>query len=50
MRRRRLVVFVLLLILGATARGGKVGHASFDREDDDFAEFDFDLEEEEGGE
>lgn len=30
-------------------RGGKVGHASFDREDDDFAEFDFDLEEE-GGE
>lgn len=38
---------LLLLTLGAIVRGGKVGH-SFDREDDDFAEFDFDLEEEEG--
>lgn len=41
-------IALLLLQLGATVRYGKAGYASFDREDDDFAEFDFDLEEEVG--
>ena len=35
-----------LLLLGATVRNGKAKQAAYDVDDDDFAEFDFDLEEE----
>ena len=43
---------LLLVLLGAVVGGGKARQAAYDREDDDdFAEFDFDVEEEwEGGE
>ena len=42
------VLPLLLLLLGTALREGKTARAKFDREDDDFAEFDFDPEAEEG--
>ena len=46
MQRLQLKLALLLLLsLGATVRDGKAKQAVYD-EDDDFAEFDFDLEEE----
>lgn len=38
--------FLLILLLGANVRTGEAKQASYDREDDDFAEFDFDIDEE----
>ncbi|CAI8047981.1 Coiled-coil domain-containing protein 47 [Geodia barretti] len=42
----RPLVALLLLFLAAVVGAGRVKHAPLDREDDDFAEFDFDAEEE----
>ena len=42
----RPLVALLLLFLAAVVGAGRVKHVPLDREDDDFAEFDFDAEEE----
>ena len=42
----RPLVWLFLLVLAAVVGGGRVKHVPLDREDDDFAEFDFDVDEE----
>ena len=43
---RSSLLALLLLLLAAAVEGGRVKHVPLEREDDDFAEFDFDVEEE----